>query len=112
MHWRKGQPCGATITACAAGPEVDLGVCGAVAAGVVSGTIVAVQLTLLWPRFMELVGQIISTPFLIEVFAFFLEAIFTAVYVYGGERISHKGRLAAALLVTLGAALGPGLRRS
>ncbi|ATY84253.1 cytochrome ubiquinol oxidase subunit I [Kyrpidia spormannii] len=73
------------------------------AAGVVSGTIVAVQLTLLWPRFMELVGQIISTPFLIEVFAFFLEAIFTAVYVYGGDRISHKRRLAAALLVTLGA---------
>ncbi|MDI3257951.1 MAG: cytochrome ubiquinol oxidase subunit I [Kyrpidia sp.] len=71
------------------------------AAGVVSGTIVAVQLTLLWPRFMELVGQVISTPFLIEVFAFFLEAIFTAVYVYAGERISARGRLVAALLVTV-----------
>lgn len=73
------------------------------AAGVVSGTIVAVQLTLLWPRFMELVGQVISTPFLIEMFAFFLEAIFTAVYVYAGERISARGRLVAALLVTVGA---------
>jgi len=38
-------------------------------AGVASGTIVAVQLQLLWPAFMRLAGQIIALPLAIEVFA-------------------------------------------
>lgn len=35
-----------------------------------SGTIVGVQLSLLWPGFMEIVGKVISLPFQIEIFAF------------------------------------------
>ncbi|MBE3557260.1 MAG: cytochrome ubiquinol oxidase subunit I [Firmicutes bacterium] len=73
------------------------------AVGVVSGTIVAVQLTLLWPRFMQLVGEIISLPFLIEVFAFFIEAVFTAIYLYGGDRLAAWQRILSAGLVSLGA---------
>jgi cytochrome d ubiquinol oxidase subunit I len=71
--------------------------------GVVSGTIVAVQLQLLWPAFMRLVGQLIALPFAIEVFAFFIEAVFTAAYLYGGDRIPPRGRAAAALAVAVGA---------
>jgi cytochrome d ubiquinol oxidase subunit I len=71
--------------------------------GVVSGTIVALQLQLLWPAFMRLVGQLIALPFAIEVFAFFIEAVFTAIYLYGGDRIPPAGRVVAALGVAVGA---------
>lgn len=70
--------------------------------GVVTGTIVAVQLQLLWPAFMRLVGQIIALPFAIEVFAFFIEAVFTAIYVFGGDRIAPRLRILSALLVAMG----------
>lgn len=72
-------------------------------ASVASGTIVAIQLQLLWPAFMRLAGQIIALPFAIEVFAFFVEAVFTAVYVYAGERILPGLRILSALLVAIGA---------
>lgn len=71
--------------------------------GVVSGTIVAVQLQLLWPPLVRLVGQIIALPFAIEVMAFFLEAIFAAAYLWAGDRLSATARIWAALGVTVGA---------
>ena len=37
-----------------------------------TGTIVGVQISLLWPGFAKIVGQVISVPFQIEIFAFFL----------------------------------------
>jgi cytochrome d ubiquinol oxidase subunit I len=73
--------------------------------GVVSGTIVALQLQLLWPGFMRLVGEIIALPFAIEVVAFFIEAVFTAIYLYAGDRIRPGLRILTALLVAFGAAL-------
>lgn len=72
-------------------------------AGVVSGTIVAIQLQLLWPAFMRLAGQIIALPFALEVFAFFIEAVFTAVYLYAADRIRPGLRLLCALLVAAAA---------
>ena len=33
-----------------------------VAVGVVTGTIIGLQLSLLWPQFMELAGQVIALP--------------------------------------------------
>lgn len=59
------------------------------AVGSVTGTIVGFQLSLLWPGFMEIAGQVIALPFAIEVFAFFVEAIFLAIYVYGWDRIRN-----------------------
>ena len=59
------------------------------AVGSVTGTIVGFQLSLLWPGFMEIAGQVIALPFAIEVFAFFIEAIFLAIYVYGWDRIRN-----------------------
>ena len=46
-----------------------------------TGTIVGVQISLLWPGFAKIVGQVISVPFQIEIFAF-LEALFMSIYVY------------------------------
>lgn len=57
------------------------------AVGAVSGTVLSFELGLLWPNFMEFAGPIIGMPFSLEGFAFFLEAIFLGVYLYGWERV-------------------------
>jgi cytochrome d ubiquinol oxidase subunit I len=57
-----------------------------VAVGVVTGTIIGLQLSLLWPSFMEVAGQLISLPLFMEVFAFFFEAIFLGIYLYTWDR--------------------------
>jgi cytochrome bd ubiquinol oxidase subunit I len=60
------------------------------AIGAVSGTILSFELGLLWPRFMELSGPLIGLPFSMEGFAFFVEAIFLALYSYGEKRLSRR----------------------
>lgn len=61
-----------------------------VAVGVVTGTIIGLQLSLLWPSFMELAGQIIALPLFMEVFAFFFEAIFLGIYLYTWDRFEDQ----------------------
>ncbi len=68
-----------------------------------SGTIVAVMLSLLWPGFMEIVGQVIALPFQIEIFAFFLEALFLSIYVYAADRLTPTMRIISVFFVALGA---------
>ncbi len=63
------------------------------AVGAVSGTVLSFELGLLWPRFMEFAGPIIGIPFSLEGFAFFTEAIFLGVYLYGWDRISPRAHL-------------------
>jgi cytochrome d ubiquinol oxidase subunit I len=58
------------------------------AIGAVSGTIIAFELGLLWPEFMRYAGGIIGIPFSAEGFAFFIEAIFVGIYLYGWERLT------------------------
>ncbi|MGZ4031566.1 MAG: cytochrome ubiquinol oxidase subunit I, partial [Tumebacillaceae bacterium] len=60
-----------------------------VAVGVVTGTTIGVQLNLLWPNFMKVGGEIISFPFMMEAFAFFLEAIFLGIYLYTWGRFKN-----------------------
>src|SRR5262244_1512319 len=57
------------------------------AVGAVSGTVLSFELGLLWPEFMRFAGPIIGMPFSLEGFAFFLEAIFLGIYLYGWERV-------------------------
>jgi len=68
-----------------------------------SGTIVGVMLALLWPGFMEIVGEVIALPFQIEIWAFFLEALFMAIYVYAADRLSPIVRIVSVGFVALGA---------
>src|SRR5215203_411186 len=58
------------------------------AVGAVSGTILSFKLGLLWPIFMRYAGGIIGLPFSAEAFAFFIEAIFLGLYLYGWDRLS------------------------
>lgn len=57
-----------------------------VAVGVVTGTAIGLQLSLLWPSFMKIAGNVISLPLFLETFAFFFEAIFLGAYLYTWDR--------------------------
>ena len=57
-----------------------------VAVGVVTGTIIGMQLSMLWPSFMRVAGQVIALPLFMETFAFFFEAIFLGIYLYTWDR--------------------------
>jgi cytochrome bd ubiquinol oxidase subunit I len=75
------------------------------AVGAVSGTVLSFELGLLWPRFMEFSGGVIGLPFALEGFAFFTEAIFLGIYLYGREKVSPRLHLASGVLVALGGIL-------
>ncbi len=60
------------------------------AVGAVSGTVLSFELGLLWPEFMGRWGAVIGMPFTLEGFAFFLEAIFVGIYLYGWDRLPPK----------------------
>src|SRR3954452_15005406 len=57
------------------------------AIGAVSGTALSFELGLLWPRFMEFAGPIVGPAFALEGYAFFIEAIFLGLYLYGWKRL-------------------------
>ncbi len=77
------------------------------AVGAVSGTVLSFELGLLFPKFMGYAGAIIGMPFSLEGFAFFTEAIFLGIYLYGWERISPKAHIfAGAVVAASGAASG------
>ncbi len=69
------------------------------AVGAVSGTVISFELGLLWPAFMRFAGAVIGMPFSLEGFAFFTEAIFLGIYLYGWERVSPRLHLASGLAV-------------
>ena len=69
------------------------------AVGAVSGTVLSFELGLLWPGFMRFAGPLIGMPFSLEGFAFFLEAIFLGVYLYGWDRVGPRAHLAAGVVV-------------
>ncbi|PIE90715.1 MAG: cytochrome ubiquinol oxidase subunit I [Acidobacteria bacterium] len=71
------------------------------ATGAVSGTVLSFQLGLLWPTFMEHAGPIFGMPFSLEGAAFFLEAIFLGLFLYGWGRIPARLHLIFGLLVGL-----------
>jgi cytochrome d ubiquinol oxidase subunit I len=75
------------------------------AVGAVSGTVLSFELGLLWPAFMEAAGAVIGMPFSLEGFAFFLEAIFLGLYLYGWQRLTPGAHVFAGIMVSLGGAL-------
>jgi cytochrome d ubiquinol oxidase subunit I len=58
-----------------------------VAVGTVTGTVLSFEMGLLWPGLMRQYGSVIGLPFGFEGIFFFLEAIFTAIYLYGWRRL-------------------------
>ena len=60
------------------------------AIGAVTGTMLSFELGLLWPDFMGTWGAVIGLPFTMEGFAFFLEAIFAGIYLYGWDKLPPR----------------------
>ena len=75
------------------------------AIGAVSGTILSFELGLLWPQFMAFGGPMIGLAFSMEGFAFFTEAIFLALYIYGERRISRRALFLCTIPLTLASAI-------
>src|SRR5712692_6106612 len=60
------------------------------AVGAVTGTILSFEFGILWPRLMGRFGAALGLGFAIEGLAFFLEAIFIGIYLYGWKRLPPK----------------------
>ncbi len=58
--------------------------------GAVSGTALSMEFGLLWPTFMRQAGGVIGLPFALEGYAFFVEAIFLGIYIYGWDRLTPR----------------------
>lgn len=71
------------------------------AVGAVSGTVLSFELGLLWPQFMRYAGAIIGMPFSLEGFAFFTEAIFLGIYLYGWNKIPSWFHFLSGVIVAL-----------
>ena len=77
------------------------------AVGAVSGTALAFELGLLWPGFMRFAGPIIGLGFALEGFAFFTEAIFLGIYIYGWDKVPAAAHWCAGVVIAVsGAASG------
>ena len=63
------------------------------AVGAVSGTILSFEMGLLWPGLMGTYGELIGLPFAMEGIAFFIEAIFLGIYLYGWDRLPPRPHL-------------------
>ncbi len=74
------------------------------AVGAVSGTVLSFELGLLWPKFMGTFGEVIGLPFGLEGFAFFTEAIFLGIYLYGRGKVSPGFHLFSGVAVAVSGA--------
>jgi cytochrome d ubiquinol oxidase subunit I len=71
------------------------------AVGAVSGTVLSFELGLLWPKFMGTYGPVIGLPFTLEAVAFFIEAIFAGIYLYGWDRLSPRAHWLSGIPIAL-----------
>jgi cytochrome d ubiquinol oxidase subunit I len=87
-EWRGNRTGDAIYTTLARRWAKAMGVLFAV--GAVSGTILSFEFGILWPHWMGRYGAVMGLPFAIEGFAFFLEAIFIGIYLYGWDRLPAR----------------------
>ncbi len=76
------------------------------AIGAVSGTVLSFEMGLLWPGLMSKYGDVIGLPFAMEGIAFFLEAIFIGIYLYGWGRLSPTRHLRTLIPIMLSGLFG------
>jgi Cytochrome bd-type quinol oxidase, subunit 1 len=62
------------------------------AVGTASGVVVAIELFVLWPKFIAVLGQVGILPLYMEVFAFFTEAVLLGIYIYFWNRFRNRIR--------------------
>jgi cytochrome d ubiquinol oxidase subunit I len=76
------------------------------AVGAVSGTILSFEMGMLWPGLMSRFGEVYGFPFTLEGFAFFIEAIFVGIYLFGWDRLSPRAHLLSGLPMVVAGVAG------
>lgn len=76
------------------------------AIGVVTGTVLSFEFGLLWPGMMGRWGDVFGIGFGVEAWAFFLEAVLVAIYLYGWRRLPARTHFLLGLPLPLTALLG------
>src|ERR1700678_4375925 len=77
-----------------------------VAVGTVTGTVLSFEMGLLWPGLMRQYGPVLGLPFGVEGLFFFLEAIFTGIYLYGWRRLPGWAHFWSGMPIALSGILG------
>lgn len=77
-----------------------------VAVGAVTGTVLSFEMGLLWPGLMRRFGAALGLPFGFEGIFFFLEAIFTGIYLYGWRRLPGWAHFLSGIPVALSGIAG------
>jgi len=73
-----------------------------VVAGVISGTIIALQMSLVWPGILKFGGEVIGLPFMFETYAFLIEATFLALYLTTWNKVRPLVHWLFGLMVVVG----------
>ncbi|GAB7034871.1 cytochrome ubiquinol oxidase subunit I [Streptomyces sp. NPDC021749] len=76
------------------------------AIGVVTGTVLSFEFGLLWPGMMGRWGDVFGIGFGVEAWAFFLEAVLIAIYLYGWRRLPARTHFLLGLPLPFAALLG------
>jgi cytochrome d ubiquinol oxidase subunit I len=61
---------------------------------------------ILWPGLMDQFGEVFGFPFVLEGYAFFIEAIFVGIYLFGWNRLSPRAHMLSALPMIVSGAAG------
>lgn len=72
---------------------------------VITGTIISLSLSFLWPNFMRVAGHAISLPLFWYTFAFFVEAFFLAIYIYSWDYLKPTRHWLLTLPILIGGCL-------
>jgi cytochrome d ubiquinol oxidase subunit I len=73
--------------------------------GVVSGTLIAIQMSVIWSGLVDFGAPIIGVPFALEGYAFLIEAVFLGFYVSTWKRYAGYRHLLLLIPVILGAGM-------
>ncbi len=75
--------------------------------GVISGTVIALQMSLVWPGILKFGGEVIGLPFMFETYAFLLEAVFLALYLvtWKNNKIPRALHIFFGIMVIIGSTL-------
>jgi cytochrome d ubiquinol oxidase subunit I len=76
-----------------------------VISGVISGTVIALQMSLVWPGILQFGGKVLGLPFMFETYAFLIEAIFLSFYMFTWGKVSPLLHWFTGLFVILGSSL-------
>ncbi len=72
--------------------------------GVLSGTVIALQMSLVWPGILKFGGEVIGLPFMLETYFFLIEAVFLALYMstWENKRVSAWLHWFFGIMIVLG----------